>query len=119
MNTSFIDELSKRVYDKIGEKLLRDLQVFGIQLPDEKGLANYIRFDYADYVSPEEHDQYLIDNLGDFNNDDANSLMIDLAIHMAALGVLIKIRKELTNKNLIIENSLSELDDPKEFIPKE
>jgi hypothetical protein len=119
MNTKFIDDLSLRIYDDLGEKFIRDYLTNGLPLPDEKELAYYITNAMGIYVSPDEQKQYLLDNLGDFADEDVNSLMIRIAIRIATLNVRMRIRKELTNKNLIIENSLSELDDPKEFIPKE
>jgi hypothetical protein len=100
MNTNFIDELSFRVYDNLGEKFLREYQLFGTQLPDENELANYIGLAIDMYVSPDEKKQYLIDNLGEFDDEDVNSLMIRIAVRMAALDVHMKIRNALTTKNL-------------------
>jgi len=99
MNEDFINELSKRVYDNLGEKFIKDLQLYGTPLPNDNDLTNHIRIGLNSYVSPEEQKKYLSDNLGDFEDDEVNSMMMKVATNMAALNVLMKIRRKLETEN--------------------
>jgi hypothetical protein len=95
MNTKFIDELSTRVYDDISVIIISDFEHFGIPISSESIIVSHIKHNLGRYVTPEEHEQYLIENLGSLKIDDACTLLTKLAIHMAALEVIIRLKKRL------------------------
>jgi hypothetical protein len=96
MKTYFIDELSLRVCKKMVEEQLISYLVKDESLLENEELVREIKNNLDDYLSPEERTKLLIKDLGDIDNEEANGLMVRLAIEIAALDLQMSIYKALT-----------------------
>ena len=95
MKTYFIDELSQRVRNKLVEKQLISYLVKDEPLLENEELVREIKNNLVDYLSPEEQTQLLLKDFGDIENEEANDLMIRLAVEIAALEVQMAISNAL------------------------
>jgi len=114
--TNLINELSLRVYNRLGEQQLTGLLMHGKPLltPDE--LTQHITENLNDYLSPEEQKQLLADNLYNVDDEYIKSLMMKLAIEIASAYVHTAIEKALTAEDFVGNNPFSVHSNPQMFM---
>jgi hypothetical protein len=115
---NYIDELSLRVYQKIGEQQLQDFLINGNPLMNTDELAVHITENIDSYLSKEEKDQMVRDNLGGIvcDSERIKSAVIRVCIQLAALNVNHCIEKSLTSQDFAGDNPYSALTQPRMFM---
>lgn len=101
---NYIDELSARVYLKNAETQLENLMLKGKSLMTHEELAQHITENLSEYLSTEEQNQLLQQNLGCIEDESVKSLMMKIAIDLAALSVTNAIEKVLTEERFVGDN---------------
>ena len=116
--TNYINELSLRVYQGIGEQQLQDFFIDAKPLMNMDELAVHITEKLGNYLSKEEQDQLVSDNLGGIVIDDEELKfsVVKLGIQLAALNVNHSIEKALTSKDFVGDNPYSVLTHPRMFM---
>jgi hypothetical protein len=114
--TNLINELSLRVYQKIGEEQLKSLLMDGKPLMTHDELTKHISVNLNDFLNTEEQKQLIIDNIYNVDDEKIKSLMIKLAIEMAAGYVQSAIEKALTSEDFVGDNPYSALTVPRMFM---
>jgi hypothetical protein len=105
--TKLINELSLRVYQKIGEEQLKGLLIDGKRLMNHDELTQHISDNLNEYLNTEEQKQLLADNLYNINDEKIKSLMLKLAIEMASAYFQTAIEKTLTAEDFVTNNPYS------------
>jgi hypothetical protein len=115
---NYINELSLRVYNKVGEQQLQDFLINGNPLMTLEEIAVHIRENLDNYLSIEEQKILVHNNLGGIVVDDEKLTysVLKFGIYMAALNVNQYIEKALTSTDFVGDNPYSVLTHPRMFM---
>ncbi len=116
MKTNLITELSLRIYNKIGKQQLLNLLIEGLPLITNDELIQHIQDNFDEYLTKEEQDELIIENIYHVENEKVNQLMTRLAIELAACYVLETIEKILSANDFVKDNPYSVLSNPQMFM---
>jgi hypothetical protein len=79
-------------------------------------ISDHISNNLNVYLTSEEQQQLILDNIGFIDNDEINSSMLKLSIALAAVNIHTAIEKALTSKDFVGDNPYSALSNPRAFI---
>jgi chromosome condensin MukBEF complex kleisin-like MukF subunit len=113
---NYINELSLKVYQKIGEEQLKGLLIDGKPLMEIEEISEHINSNMDDYLCSEEQKQIVVDNIGNVDNEELRTKTLNFAIDLAALYVYTAIQKTLSSTEFIGDNPFSALTNPKAFM---
>ena len=108
--------LTNRVYNTIGEEQLKNLLLEGQSLWPVDEIAECIKNNLTDYLSPLEQQQLIQETFGFSGNSEINSLALSLCIELVAADVHQALRKAVTSKEFIGDNPFSPLAEAKMFM---
>jgi hypothetical protein len=113
---NFISELSLRIYQKTGEEQLRGLLLEDKPLMTSDELVQHITENMGEYLNAEEQEQLYIKNLYHVDDEGIKSLLLKLAIEMAATYVQNAFENALSEKDFVGDNPYSALTAPRMFM---
>jgi hypothetical protein len=103
-HTNYINELSLRVYQKIGEQQLRGLLSEGNPLMTDNELVIHITDNFDEYLSAEEQEQLYTHNHYHVEDEGIKSLLLKIAIEIAASTVQRSFEKVLSEESFSEDN---------------
>jgi hypothetical protein len=101
---NYTNELSLRVYQKIGEQQLRGLLLEGKALMTSDELIQHITENIGDYLSAEEEQQLYTNNLHQCQDEEIKSLILKVTIEVAASFVELAFEKTLLDEHFVKDN---------------